>query len=115
MLTDMMDSPVIWVPQLGQAPPAMLSNVFVFKNGIRPQGASGPFGFQPDTFDSAPGDDDYSPLRRLHMVSWPDESKARVLTSDRQIRAMKQEGRIVVEPTNIVVNMPFLTWPGGAR
>lgn len=74
MLTDMMGSPVLVIPSLAQAPEAMLANVYVFENGVE---GGGPFGFQPDVFDSPPGTEGYSPLRRLNLVTWQDEGAAR--------------------------------------
>lgn len=62
MLTGMMGSPVITVPELAEVPDSALSDVYVFTNGVQPDEAQGPMGSQPDIFDSAPGDDDYSPL-----------------------------------------------------
>lgn len=62
MLTTMMGSPVLVVPQLSQVPDAALAEVYVFTNGIQPDGPAGPFGYQPDIFDAGPGDPAYSPF-----------------------------------------------------
>ena len=115
MLTGMMGSPVIVVPPLAEVPDAALSTVYVFTNGVRPDGPRGPFGFQPDVFDSAPGDEGYSPLRALNLVTWRDEAAAEVLRSAEQAEAAIDDGRLAVERPGVVVNMPFLTWPGGKR
>jgi hypothetical protein len=40
MLTQMMGSPVLYVPELAQAPESMLASVYVFTNGVR---GDGPF------------------------------------------------------------------------
>lgn len=57
MLTGMMGgSPVIHTPSPAQANEDMLAPVYVFTNGIRPDGPRGPFGFQPDVFTSMPGE-----------------------------------------------------------
>lgn len=115
-LTDMMGgSPVLVVPALAQAPEAMLANVYVFTNGVMPEGAMGPLGFQPDVFDNPPGTDGYSPLRSVHLVTWRDESSARVLMSALDVLAAVDQGELAIEEPGIVVNMPFLTWPGGRR
>ncbi len=72
LLTQMMGSPVLVVPQLGVVPERALGNVYVFTNGVAPEGVmAGPMGFQPDVFDSAPGDETYSPLRAVNLVTWP--------------------------------------------
>ena len=80
MLTAMMDSPVIVVPALADVPESSLDNVFVFTNGVRPDGARGPMGFQPDVFDTALGQPGYTPVRRVNLVRWSDDADARLLT-----------------------------------
>ncbi|MEE8171954.1 MAG: hypothetical protein V3T62_03400, partial [Alphaproteobacteria bacterium] len=68
LLTDMMGSPVVYVPSLSQAPAEMLATVFVFTNGVKPDGAMGPFEFQPDVFDFPPHQPGYRPLRKIVLV-----------------------------------------------
>lgn len=115
MLTTMIDSPVLVVPVLAQAPETMLANVYVFTNGVTPEGAMGPLGFQPDVFDNPPGTESYSPLRSVYLVTWQDEEAARVLMSAAEVQAAVENGELVIEQPGIVVNMPFLTWPDGHR
>jgi hypothetical protein len=112
VLTDMMRSPVLVVPELANTPRRALADIYAFENGVR---GDGPFGFQPDVFDSAPGDDGYSPLRALHLVSWNSDATPRVLRSARDVIAAEQAGELTIEPTDAVVNMPFVEWPGGSR
>ena len=112
LLSDMMSSPVIHVPSLADAPDSMLAKVYVFKNGAA---GMGPLGFQPDVFDNPPDSEGYSPLRRITFVTWTDESKARELKSLAEVMAVQEKGEIVLEESNVVVNMPFITWPGGQR
>lgn len=111
-LTGMVSSPVLVVPELAEIPAASLGNVYVFANGVE---GPGPKGFQPDVFDSAPTDPSYSPLRALNLVTWKDGTSARVLTSAPEIWAAAAGGEVQVERTWIVLNMPFMTWPGGHR
>ena len=113
ILTDMMGSPVLVVPSLADAPESMLANVYAFKNGL--QQGEGPFGFTPDVFDHPPGNMGYSPLRRLNLVYWEDEKRARVLKSAAEVIDAQRAGDLRIESTGIVVNMPLLTWPGGER
>jgi hypothetical protein len=115
MLTGMMGSPVIAVPGLAAVPDSALGTVYVFTNGVRPDGPRGPFGFQPDVFDSAPGDEAYSPLRALNLMTWRDEGAATVLRSAEEVEAAIADGRLTVERPGAVVNMPFVSWPGGER
>jgi hypothetical protein len=112
LLTEMVSSPVLVVPALAQAPPSLLANVFVFKNGVR---GGGPFKYQPDVFDNPPGTEGYRPLRALALVTWKSEQAARVLKSARELKAAEQAGDVLIERPGVVVNMPLVTWPGGRR
>ena len=111
-LTNMMESPVMYVPSLADVPDEALANVYVFTNGVV---GTGPFGFQADVFDNAPGSDEYTPLRRLNVVTWVDESKARELTNAEDILAAEANGELTIEQPGIVINMPFVVWDGGQR
>lgn len=72
-------------------------------------------GFQADVFDSAPGDDDYSPLRSVLLVTWDEGAEPRLLRSAAEIERALAVAEITVEEPGAVVNIPFLTWPGGER
>ncbi len=112
VLTEMVSSPVLVVPALAQSPPSLVASVYVFKNGVR---GGGPFKYQPDVFDNAPGTEGYRPLRALALVTWENEQRARVLKSAREVKAAEQAGEVVIERPGVVVNMPLVTWPGGRR
>lgn len=112
ILTNMMNSPVLIVPSLAKATDDMLANVYVFKNGLK---GMGPLGFQPDVFDNPPGTDGYRPLRRLVLVTWQDEKGARELKSLAEVKAALDKGELTAEQPGVVINMPFVTWPGGKR
>ena len=112
LLTDMMSSPVLHVPSLAEIPESATAIAYVFANG--PEGM-GPLGFQIDVFDNPPGSVDYSPLRRLHIVTWTDPAQAVEVTSAAAVLEAEKNGLVTVEAKPIVVNMPFLTWPGGGR
>jgi hypothetical protein len=112
LLSEMVTSPVLVVPALAQAPPTLLANVYVFKNGVR---GEGPFKFQPDVFDSPPGSEGYRPLRAIHLVTWRDDRSARLLKAASEVLAAEKAGEIIVERPGVVVNMPLVTWPGGGR
>jgi hypothetical protein len=112
MLTMMMGPQVVLVPSLAQAPESALAVVYVFTNGIK---GGGPFGFQADVFDSVPGDQGYSPLRGVVLVTWKDGVAARELRSLDEIRAAESKGDLTTKRPGAVVNMPMLSWPGGHR
>jgi hypothetical protein len=112
LLTDMMGPQVVTVPGLAEIPEALLGTVYVFTNGIS---GTGPMGFQPDLFDSIPGDPEYTPLRAISRVMWQDEQIPRQINSVYELEAAEEAGEITLEPTGMVVNMPILVWPGGSR
>lgn len=111
-LTGMMKSRVIYVPSLVNVSDESLANVYPFTNGIK---GTGPFGFQPDVFDNPPSTDEYTPLRRLNVVTWTDETKARELKSVVEILDAEKAGELTIEQPGVVINMPFVVWDGGKR
>lgn len=111
-LTNMMKSPVIYVPASGKSPEEMLAKVYVFENGIS---GRGPLGYQVDVFDNPPGTTGYSPLRKIIKVKWNDSSKSRLIKSSSDILAAEKNGELVTSSTSVVVNMPFMVWSGGKR
>lgn len=111
-LTGMVGSRVLVVPELADVPDSALGTVYVFTNGVR---GGGPMGFQADVFDTAPTDPNYSPLREVHLVTWAGGAHAQVLTAAGDVEAAADRGELRIEETGIVVNMPFLVWPGGGR
>lgn len=112
MLTEMMGSPVLLVPALADVPESALANVYVFTNGIE---GDGPLGFQADVFDRPPGTEGYSPLRALNRVSWVSSETAAILQSAAEVLDAQARGDVTIERSDIVVNMPLVTWPGGER
>ncbi len=112
LLTNMMNSPVIYVPSLANVPAESLAEVYVFDNGIE---GMGPFGFQEDVFDNPPGSEGYSPLRRVNVVTWADPANARMFTSVEEIFAAEAAGEVTIAQPGVVVNMPFVVWDGGKR
>jgi hypothetical protein len=111
-LSNMMQSPVLHVPSLADVPAASLADVYVFENGVA---GKGPLGFQPDVFDSPPGTQGYSPLRQIILVNWGEGVSARELKAEADILKAEQDGQLTLQPTGVVVNMPFMVWEGGRR
>ena len=112
LLTMMMGPQVVLVPSLAEAPESALANVYVFTNGVK---GDGPFGFQADVFDSVPGDQGYSPLRSINLVTWKESAIPSELRSMEKVREAETIGEVTIERPGIVVNMPILRWPGGNR
>lgn len=112
-LTDMMKSPVLVVPSLADVPAAALADVYVFENGLK---GAGPLGYQLDVFDAPPNAaQGYTPLRRLIVVKWHEDGQVRELKSETEILAAQDAAELTANPTDVVINMPFVTWPGGKR
>jgi hypothetical protein len=81
--------------------------LFQFMNGIN---GSGPMGFQAGIGESAPGDQNYSPMWFISFIEWNDPLQARVLETISDVAAMQQAGLITVTPAMggmHVVNCPF--------
>lgn len=51
----------------------------------------------------------------MNLVRWDDGAEPRVLRSAQQLLRAEERGELTVERPGVVVNMPFLTWPGGER
>jgi hypothetical protein len=111
-LTNMMKSPVLYVPTLAETPDVALANVYVFSNGLA---GKGPLGFQSDVFDNPPGSAGYTPLRRLNVVAWADQSQASELKSAADVLTAQTAGKLTIEQPGVVINMPFILWDGGKR
>jgi hypothetical protein len=110
----MSGSPVVVVPALAEIPDGALSDVYVFTNGVSPDDApQGPMGYQVDVFTNAPGDPGYSPLRVVNQVRWNDDAQPRLLRSSAEVSKAAEAGEITIERPGVVINMPFVEWPGG--
>lgn len=112
LLSNMMSSPVLYVPSLATLPAEALAKVFVFENGLA---GMGPLGFQADVFDNPPGTEGYSPLRSVQIVTWVDPAAAREFKSAAEILAAAEAGDVTITEPGVVVNMPFVVWNGGKR
>ncbi|MGB6463298.1 MAG: hypothetical protein WBF38_03625 [Nitrosotalea sp.] len=111
-LTNFTNFPVTYAPALAKAPSSALAQFYVFKNGVK---GTGELGFQPTVSGSIPGDPDYSPLWQINYVEWKDPANATVLGSDDQVSDMLNQGKIIVTPTNVVVNAPIIQWGGNEQ
>jgi hypothetical protein len=81
--------------------------LFQFTNGIN---GSGPMGFQAGIGQTAPGDQNYSPMWFISFIEWNDPLQARVLETVNDVAAIQQAGLITVTPAMggmHIVNCPF--------
>lgn len=75
---------------------------------------------QPNVLDSVPyplgagnTDSDYSPLWRIHLVTWAPGVTPVALTSEAAVLAAQAAGKVTVQATSIVVNCPVVATPRG--
>jgi hypothetical protein len=85
-------------------------DLYQFANGLK---GSGPLGFQAGVASAALGDDNYSPLWRISIVTWKEPLKATLLETASDINSKKSSGDITIElarPMNSdhIVNCPFV-------
>lgn len=112
MMTEMMGPQVVLVPKLAETPASLLAEIYVFQNGVE---GMGPFGYQPDVFNSMPGTEGYSPMRTILLVNWNKDVVPRELRSVEEVLAAASQGEIMINESGVVANMPVLVWPGGHR
>ena len=85
-------------------------DLFQFTNGIK---GSGPMGFQPGIAAGAPGDANYSPMWRIFVIDWKDQSSAALLQTTDDINFYTSEDKINVNlarpmDSDHIVNCPFI-------
>ena len=98
-------------PLLKNAPDEALSATYLFTNGIS---GNGVHGFQNEVFSSTPAQPDvYSGLSNVIHVTWNDESSSTVLTSESEIIAAVNAGKVTTEEIDVVLNTPHIVWPEG--
>jgi len=112
MMSKMINFPTFHVPELKNIPEDQMARVYVFTNGVpgsEPYGG-GPFMFQIDVFDSIPGQKEYSQFRIPYLVTWNNDTKPRILNSESAILKAESDGKVTIEKSNLVVNVPMITW-----
>ena len=112
MMSKMINFPTLHVPEFKNIPEDQMARVYVFTNGVpgsEPYGG-GPFMFQIDVFDSTPGQAGYSQYRIPYLVTWNNDTKPRILNSESVILKAESDGKVTIEKSNLVVNVPMITW-----
>ncbi len=112
MMSKMINFPTLHVPELKNIPEDQMARVYVFTNGVPgsdPYGG-GPFMFQIDVFDSIPGQKKYSQFRIPYLVTWNNDTKPSILNSESAILKAESDGKVTIEKSNLVVNVPMITW-----
>jgi hypothetical protein len=96
---------------LSNTPKEALGKVYMFKDGVT---GNGIYGFQDEVFSSTPTQrDDYNALRSVTHVMWKRGQNPEILNSTDAIIKAKGGGRIELEETNVIINMPQIIWPDG--
>ncbi|ABK78046.1 hypothetical protein CENSYa_1424 [Cenarchaeum symbiosum A] len=102
---------VAFSPLLANATAPALSDVYVFTNGVEGNGSGR---YQDDVFTDTPGQPGgYSPLRRVNEVEWKFGQNPEMLSSAEEVLGAEEDGRVEIEDTGIVANMPHVKWPDG--
>jgi len=98
-------------PLLANAPDDALSTTYMFKNGVIGDGVHG---FQGEVFTSTPAQPDmYSGLTSHLHVTWDSSATPMILASEDEILRAEKEGKLTLEPMDVVINMPQVVWPDG--
>ena len=111
LISDKQDWKVELAPPLGDTPNEALQTVYSFTDGIEEDGIHG---YQQEVFSSTPVQtDEYSALGSITHVLWKIGQVPKVLDSVETIMEAEEDGRIKLEKTDIVINMPQIIWPEG--
>jgi hypothetical protein len=102
---------VNYAPLLAQTPESARAQAYAFTNGIP---GDGPPGFQLPVVNGKPGDEGYSPLWQINLVTWNDDATPRELTSVQEITAAEQSGELSINQTDVIANNPAIQWQNGS-
>ncbi len=98
-------------PPLSNTPKDALANVYMFTNGIA---GNGIHGYQDEVFSNTPAQtEEYSALRSASHVKWKTGQNPEILDSEEKILEAKEGGRVTIEQTETIINMPQIKWPEG--
>ena len=98
-------------PVLSKTPETALNQAYGFTNGIP---GAGPFGFQLPVVAAKPADQGFSPLWKLNLVEWNQNTTPKELKSAQEIMTAQQNGSLTIKKTNVIVNHPVIKWDGGS-
>src|SRR3989442_9831846 len=100
---------VTFAPAIANAPQSALSKIYVFTNGIK---GPGYLGFQPEVFDSIPGDSNYSPAWKVEQVIWNSGASPAQLKSVQDIQTAQTAGGGGGIENRDNGYFPPIPWPG---
>lgn len=115
-LSMMVNHQTVFSSQIGKISIEKAGKLYVFTNGISQRGnmpwGGGPFFYQIDIFDSIPGEEQYTPLRNPHLVTWKKSVTPRILKSEEDLLEAEGKGELTIKKTTVIVNAPIVKWPG---
>jgi len=98
-------------PALSETPDSVLDDVYMFTKGLAGDGIHG---YQDEVFSSTPAQsDEYNALRKVINVEWKLGQNSEILDSVEKIKEAEEAGRITLEETEAILNMPQIKWPDG--
>jgi len=98
-------------PALSETPDSALGDVYMFTSGLD---GNGTHGYQDEVFSNTPTQsDEYSALRKVIHVEWKLGQNAEILDSVEKIKEVEEDGRITLNATEAILNMPQIKWPDG--
>ena len=112
---DMISEKQEWKVELAQTlsntPNEVLQTVYTFTDGVQEDGIHG---YQQEVFSSTPAQaNEYNALQAVTNVYWKIGQVPGVLESAQAIKEADEAGRITLEQTDVVINMPQIIWPDG--
>ena len=101
---------VVHSPNLSALNDSSIMDVYHFQNGIK---GTGPLGFQPGITSGLPGNENYSPIMRTHLVEWNSPESAKILESKSDVDYFVKNNEITVSLARLanseyVVNCPVV-------
>lgn len=111
LITKQQEWKVALAPPLSNTPKNALQTVYTFVDGIEGDGIHG---YQNEVFSATPTQtDEYSALASITNISWKTGQVPEILNSTQAIMKAEEAGRIKLEETKVVINMPQIVWPDG--
>lgn len=111
LITEKQEWKVELAPPLSNTPKESLQTVYMFTDGVEGDGIHG---YQDEVFSTTPTQtDEYSALASITHVSWKVGQVPEILNSTKAIMDADEAGRIELEETDVVINMPQIVWPQG--
>ena len=97
-------------PLLEETPETALGKVYLFKNG---KSGEGLYGYQQEIFSGTPEQQMYGSLRLAVVAEWNKGQKTSIIESENDLLEEVGNGRIVLDESGPILNMPQIKWPGG--